>query len=461
MFSLMFIASVLGLSQFANGYEGNIDPSFHGKCVDWVNAMRAREGLPALQRWRDFERCGDAAAKRDAKKETIGWSISQGIFCDWEPYRPTHQVTCRHKRGESALEECATDMWNEKEELSLNNNGDLVCKDGRSIEECADGYIHMRGGLKGYNIYDRVACGLHQQENGNMWISFIFGRGEKVTDSKMLKKAANWPYAPVDWDRKNYQRYGFACGGNKNTHPSDMLTADCSGVDQSQYAECSATDMNYLVAAGCAVPTPAPTSSPTTAPTHTPTSVPTEEPTPAPTNSPTPAPTSAPTSVPTSAPTQTLSPTTVPTSMPTLSADEARCQAISDDKECKKSPGCAFGRDGPCQLMMGTCFSVSTKKVCKNAEPCAWLNGECMPKADAPEDPVTPAPTDAPIEDDVCAGIADSKVCRTIPYCRYGDDVCKHFDGVCSVFGGRKECNAAFGCDWKKSACVEDKEEQD
>lgn len=431
----MFIASVLGLSQFANGSEGNIDPTYHGKCVDWVNAMRAREGLPALQRWRDFERCGDAAAKRDAKRETIGWSISNGIFCDWEPYRPTHQVTCRHKRGESAFEECASDMWNEKEELSLNNNGDLVCKDGRAIEECADGYIHMRGGLKGYNIYDRVACGIHELENGNMWISFIYGRGEKVTDSKMLKKAANWPYAPENWDRKNYQRYGYVCGGDKNTHPDGMLVDDCSNVNNAQYESCSSTDMKYLVAAGCIVPTPAPTSSPTMTPTRVPTRAPTRNPTPA--------------------PTMTDSPTRVPTSAPTLTADEARCQAITDDKACKKSPGCAFGREGPCQLMMGTCFSVNTKKICKNAEPCTWTGGECLPKADAPSD-VESDSEEAPVEDDVCAGIFDTKICRKTANCQYGENgPCRPFDGVCSVLSSRKECNSAYGCDWKKDACIE------
>lgn len=357
----MYIAGVLGLSQIARGSAGEVDPTWHGKCVDWVNAMRAREGLPALQRWTDFERCGDAAAKRDAKKDTVGWSISQRIFCDWEPYRPTHQVTCRHKRGESAFEECASDMWHEKEGLMINPDGDLVCKDGRAVEECADGYLHMRGGLKGYNIYDRVTCGIHEQENGNLWISFIFGRGEKVTDFKMLKKAANWPYAPYNWDRKNYQRYGYACGGNKNTHPESMLPTDCENVDKNQYSQCAAAGMDYGVAAGCVVPTPSPTTSPTSSPTCSPTSVPTFSPTSKPTSS----------------------PTLMPTSHPTISPEAAKCQTIIKGKECKKTPGCIFGRNGPCEFMVGTCFSITSKKVCKSAEPCKLKNGKCVPRAEA------------------------------------------------------------------------------
>lgn len=406
-----------------------MDPTWHGKCVDWVNAMRSREGLPVLQRWTDFERCGDAAAKRDAKKDTIGWSISQQIFCDWEPYRPTHQVTCRYGRGEGAFEECANRMWQEKQELTTNSGGALVCKDGRAVEECADGYLQMRGGLKGYNIYDRVACGIHQLKNGNMWISYIFGRGEKVTQSKQLKKAANWPYAPINWDRDNYQRYGFVCGGNKKSHPNGLLTTDCENYDRRQYDDCSSSGLDYLVAAGCVVPTSSPTFTPSRSPSSSPSSTPTLSPSNVPTVSPT---------------------TATPTTNPTMTVEEAACDAAKSKKECKRTPGCSSRRDRTCRLLMGTCYGIATKRMCKSAEPCRWMpeSNMCIARAES---------------DKVCSEFTSAQKCRKFG-CQFGENgLCKPFDGVCSNLLTRKSCDAvgtSFGCNWKNNACIDKSDEQ-
>lgn len=265
----LIVSGILGFSQLTQGgpAENEIDAStiaaMHGRCVNAINTMRAREGLPALQRWTDFERCADQAAKRDGRRETIGWSISQNIFCDWGPYAPVNQVTCANQHGEDAVEKCVTNMWNEKQNLYVNSNDDLACKDGHAVEDCADGYLHMRGGHKGYNIYDRVACGIYPLDNGKVWVNVIYGRGEKVVPI-MLKTSADWAYAPENWDRDNFQRYGYACGGDKKTQPDSIFIEDCSNVDRHQYDGCDGEHaVDYLVETGCVIPTHAPTLEPT------------------------------------------------------------------------------------------------------------------------------------------------------------------------------------------------------
>lgn len=476
MFSLI-VSSILGLSQITQGGPAEIDAatiaSMHGRCVNAINTMRAREGLPALQRWTDFERCSDQAAKRDARRETVNWSISQNIFCDWGPYAPVNQVTCASESGEEAVEKCVTHMWQEKDNLYLNSNDDLACKDGDSVEHCAGGYLNMRGGHKGYNIYDRVACGIYPLDDGKVWVNVVYGRGEKVVPI-MLKTSADWPYAPENWDRDNFQRYGYACGGDKNTKPDALLVADCSNVDRHQYDGCSSEHaIDYLVETGCVVPThsptleptpsptanptPAPTPSPTNSPTPMPTANPTPAPTPAPTSNPTPSPTPAPTNAPTNSPTNvptnnpTNSPTNAPTSNP-IPEPVTQCSAVNNREECKETTGCYYGNNGPCRLLTTGCSSIRNKKTCKTAEPCSWESGSCVDKERNPEP--TPEPTVSPAE--VCASKTTDDECSETPNCTFGKrGPCELFTMSCNVISGRRACDNTYGCVFSSGFCQE------
>ena len=47
----------------------NKPEAFYDECVKWTNAMRAREGLPAMGRWTRGEACLDSMATFDASKK--------------------------------------------------------------------------------------------------------------------------------------------------------------------------------------------------------------------------------------------------------------------------------------------------------------------------------------------------------------------------------------------------------
>jgi len=469
MFSLMLsgFVGILGLSPLTAAAE--IDPSWHGKCVGWVNKMRAKEGLPALQRWTDFERCADMTAMRDSKKDVEYWSYNKRLFCDWEPYAPSNQVTCHLEgEGEEAIETCVRHHWDEKKDLVLNSEGEIECKDqDKSIEECASGYLHMRGGHLGWNIYDRVTCGMYLRDDGHVWINLIYGRGEKV-QANMLKKAEDWTYAPDGWDRKNFQEYGFACGGDKKTTPdqkTQLLPADCeASLDLSQYNDCKgeyAMDYSFHACGSqsptsepTAAPTNQPTEQPTAAPTNQPTAEPTQQPTAEPTEQPTAEPTNSPTAEPTNQPTAepTEAPTGAPTPAPTLpNLPGAICAAVDNKNECKNTLNCIYGKKGPCRLLTESCESVTKKKNCVTANACKWDNG-CVSRSES-----TPEPTAAPIVDpaEVCAAIGDDKAtCKSTPNCYFSDKgPCQILSEPCSSIPGRKACNSANACTYSNNTC--------
>jgi len=450
--SLLFVAGIFGISDATN-----VDPSFHGKCVGWVNKMRAKEGLPALQQWKDFERCADMTADRDSRKGVEYWSYGRGIFCDWAPYAPTAQLTCeRDGEGEGAIEGCVSKMWAQKEHLKVNPSGELECNSlfGADVEQCAYGYLVMRGGHKGYNIYDRVACGLHETDDGKMWINLIFGRGEKV-QHKMLRTAENWQYAPDGWDRKNFQPYGFACGGDKNTHPHELLVEDCADMESgNMYEDCTGEydhDYRYLACGGVA-PSPEPTLEPSMEPTATPTESPTSFPTQSPTSEPTVSPTSSPTSAPTSSPSQ--QPTPAPTQETTEPGPEQVCAAVSSKSVCKVTSGCYFGEDaeGPCSLFSGACEDIADKKTCKSAEPCVLDGGRCISKAASTPNP-TPSPTSQPTV--ASCDIESKSECKRTAGCTYGKKgPCHVFTLTCAdITASRSICGNTYGCVWKNSRC--------
>ena len=52
----------------------NKPAAFYDECVKWTNAMRAREGLPAMGRWTRGEACLDSMAAFDASKN---WALDK------------------------------------------------------------------------------------------------------------------------------------------------------------------------------------------------------------------------------------------------------------------------------------------------------------------------------------------------------------------------------------------------
>lgn len=223
---------------------------YYDKCVFWINAARSREGLPALQRWRDFEPCSDRGAKYDSNANSFHASISRGMYCDWSNYFPIAQNTCPHwfHDGDS-MESCTMAMWHERDFLEKPKDetdglrrrlgaDELLCKDGRSGEYCAGHYFNLRGGSKGYNAYDRVACGFFV-EGSTIWINQNFGSGVK-TDPSNLLPPSQWT-SPKGWSPEDFKPYGFACGGDEATRPVTLLDEQCDILpDPYQYDDCTA-----------------------------------------------------------------------------------------------------------------------------------------------------------------------------------------------------------------------------
>lgn len=216
---------------------------YYDKCVFWINAMRSREGLPALQRWRDFEDCSDRGAKFDARVGKYHESIKNGIGCNFQGYEPFAQNTCPHWfLGSDTFESCTTAMWREKDLLEAIDDKDntrrrlgayghgaskLRCKNGKP--NCAGHYFNLRGGANGYNAFDRVACGFYAQDN-TIWINQNFGSGKKT-----IQILGNLLLPEL------HQPYGFACGGDDGTRPASLLVGDgqCLELaDEFQYNDC-------------------------------------------------------------------------------------------------------------------------------------------------------------------------------------------------------------------------------
>lgn len=111
-------------------------------CVERINAFRATEGLPALNRWTNGESCADEEAKQDA-----GSSTPHGAFGQCEE---SAQNECPGWDSmEQIIDGCIQMMWNE-------GPGEPYSEHGH--------YINMTN-----PSYTKVACGFYQSKSNGVW----------------------------------------------------------------------------------------------------------------------------------------------------------------------------------------------------------------------------------------------------------------------------------------------------
>jgi len=204
-----------------------VPDEWHENCVYWINAVRAREGLPALRRWKAFEPCTTRMAKYDYgvynTQRRAHAGISEKKFCNFEGNQAWGQNTCPNwLKQKDTIEHCTIAMWEEKEFPGINSHN-LSCK-GRHSSECGH-YWTLRGGEEGkggYNRFDKVACGFYSGPKG-LYINQNFGR--------------------------SFGSSNFECGGDEQQKPQQNLPQDCSF--RGSYTDCTGTGINYDVP-GCA-----------------------------------------------------------------------------------------------------------------------------------------------------------------------------------------------------------------
>lgn len=199
-----------------------IPDKYYEQCHFWVNTVRAREGLPALQRWKDFESCSDEMAEYDYFQHRdygrAHAALYDGVGCDFfaTGNGPFAQNSCPRWIGDGleSIQRCTIAMWEEKETPGVDPDT-LRCL-GRSEAECGH-YFNLRGGdAPGkYNTYDKVACGFYvNPDSERLYINQNFGAGSN-----------------------------FACGGDESTKPNtNVLVPDCSMSVPNDYSGCSGLD---------------------------------------------------------------------------------------------------------------------------------------------------------------------------------------------------------------------------
>jgi len=415
------------LATFSHRDRLHMDDYYYEQCVYHINVARAREGLPALQRWKDFEPCADRGARFDMKNNKYHGSIVGGLYCDWENYFPVSQNSCpMWHAGSDSNESCTKAMWAEKDLLELkvvDGKEAMECINGKSDPgQCAGHYLNMRGGELGYNAYDRVACGFYKVGN-EIWINHNFGSAIK-TRVEDLKTAEEWN-APLFWLPEWYQRYGFACGGDEDTVPPKLLVGDCEEehFDEMRYDGCGGSYRHDYRWYACVEPTcdssyngpcedltvsndgtvhldgssgedvcsqmdleapcidPLSFEFPKGSKRYLKTSFvcrkscqtcgcPTK-----------PfeigfTPTAMPTPEPTNAFKDTFAPSFAPTFTPDLTTAEptrpVRCGKYKGKGKCRGAFGCSWGRRGPCEPLEKPCEELS-KVICKGSYGCTWL----------------------------------------------------------------------------------------
>lgn len=185
---------------------------WYGDCVYWVNAVRAKEGLPALKRWAEKEECTDEMSAYDQTNGAHAAFKTKGeVGCT----NILAQNSCPgYSDNKEDMERCFLAMWLEKETPGATTSS-LTDPDDKSTGH----YRNLRGGMN-YNEYDRVACGFYV-ENGEQYININFGKSESGND--------------------------FECGGDKSTKPSTWLVDDCSV--RGDYSGCTSTCKNYDIPA--------------------------------------------------------------------------------------------------------------------------------------------------------------------------------------------------------------------
>jgi hypothetical protein len=142
-------ATVSAASTTGSTTNGATDPidADRDRCVDTINAYRAKLSLPPLARWAELEPCADGQAKSDSEAQTY----HSAVFRCHE----LGQNECKDLRSPHDLPGCLAAMWAE-------GPGDF---------EHHSHYINMSA-----TRYGRVACGFYQTANGSWWAVQDFGR---------------------------------------------------------------------------------------------------------------------------------------------------------------------------------------------------------------------------------------------------------------------------------------------
>lgn len=212
-----------------------IPDAYYERCHFWVNAVRARESLPALKRWTEMESCSDKMSEYDYTEYTergrAHAAMIDNVGCDFfaSGVRAYAQNSCPlWTNNEKSIESCTVQMWDEKTNPGVTIVDDRMECDGPYDSQCGH-YYNLRGGrdsYEWYNKYDRVACGFY--------ISPTAGAGDALY--------INQNFGAV-------QTPEFLCGGDKSTKPSDALIGDCTDRSNT-YDDCPG-DLKMLDEYGC------------------------------------------------------------------------------------------------------------------------------------------------------------------------------------------------------------------
>jgi len=159
-------------------------------------------------------------------------------------------------------------------------------------------------------------------------------------------------------------------------------------------------------------------------------------------------------------------------------AEEARCNAITKEKDCKKDPGCNFNGE-KCTAEEVTqeqiCAMLNDDaKGCGKKDGCIWNGTSCgtseltadqkcgLLAAGKKCDKNAACKTDGDKcvsgLTDKCAGLKEKK-CKA-PNCEYKDGACVQGAGAtiptgCAVYTKEKKCDKDDSCQWDGSNCVE------
>lgn len=206
--------------------EGKAIPdSYYERCHFWINAVRAKEGLPVLKRWTEMESCSNDMSAYDYDQYKnhgrAHAAMIDDVGCDFfaSGVKGYAQNSCPlWSDSVDSIEHCTKAMWNEKTDPGVTINGSRMECNSQYDSECGH-YYNFRGGRDDYdwyNKYDRVACGFYidaSADHGDaLYINQNFG-------------AAGWN-----------QPQQFLCGGDFTTKPSEPLIEDCS--NRNNYDAC-------------------------------------------------------------------------------------------------------------------------------------------------------------------------------------------------------------------------------
>lgn len=197
-----------------------IPNSYYAQCHFWINAVRAREGLPALHRWKEMESCSDEMSEydfaqyRDFRRPHAAFQDNVGCHFGEAGVNTWGQNSCpMWENSVDSVERCTVMMWDEKVTPGVNPST-LECLNG--VRSDCGHYYNLRGGdgPGAYNKFNRVACGFYVDPvTEDLYINQNFGGGG--ADS------------------------GFLCGGDADTKPQGNLVVDDCVEASPDYSGCS------------------------------------------------------------------------------------------------------------------------------------------------------------------------------------------------------------------------------